>query len=567
MNKLFRLLLPVIFLASLSHAFAEDEYQSKFLLGKDLLKQARYNAAMEAFKPLTVEAEGNIYVQYSQYFYSFAAFKARKMDEANQMLMQLIFRSSDWGKIDDAYYLLGNVAFEQKKYRKAIQYLQGRDKELKEDIEQMKIFYFAGISNIDTLINLQKDFPADILLAKALAKKLSSSIRSEKKQMLLEYLVQEFELEKEMLSSIRESVIKPSYNVAVLFPFMYADLNTSAASKPNQYVYDMYEGIRLAVDSLKKKGVKINLFAYDTGRDESKVAELLSLPELKSMDMIIGPIYPANYVIVNEFALKNQILVINPLSNNSQLIDNNDFVFLFQPSLRSFIVEASNYASDNFKKDEKLKKVIIFYSPTSKDSLLAKNYRDSILARQFEIVDYEVISRENIGRIQQVLKDSIKLTTVSHIFVASTDQVVAANIVSSMEISGFKIPVITGAEWLQFTLLSYDQFERRDVHFLYPDFLDYNNRAVYDFRKAFLSRKNALPSNHAYQGYEMMILFGNALAKYGNLFNAGLQKEGFISGYIMQGFNYANGNSNSFVPIVRFNDSQLRVVNALLERK
>jgi hypothetical protein len=130
-----------------------------------------------------------------------------------------------------------------------------------------------------------------------------------------------------------------------------------------------------------------------------------------------------------------------------------------------------------------------------------------------------------------------------------------------MEISAFKIPLITGSEWLQFSLLTYDQFERRDVHFLNPEFLDYNSQAVYNFRKTFLSRTNSLPSSFAFQGFELMNVFGKSLGKYGNYFVNGLQKEPFMPGVVFQGFNYSFGNSNGFVPVVKFIESQLTVLN------
>lgn len=556
-----------IAILSFSTAFAQDDFEPKYVMGKNLYTQGRYSAAMEILKPLTNEAEGNRYVQYAHYYYALAAFKSGAMQDAYMMLLRLTEKYRDWEKIDEAYYLLGNVAFEQKKPRSAMQYLEGRKKELRQDIENMKAIYLEKVTPVDTLINLQRDYPTDEILANALAKRLALS-SNEKQKMLLEYLVQEYKLDRDKFIKEKKSVMKPAYNVAVLFPFMLKELN--ATSKPNQFAYDMYEGIRMALDSLKRKGIKINLYAYDTDKEGIKTGEILNLPELKTMDLIIGPVYPAQYSLVNEFGLVNQIVVINPLSNNLSLTEENSYVYLFQPSLQSYAGQAANYARKNFftiqtipteYRTDSLKKVIIFQSPTPKDSLLARSFSDSIKANGFEVNFHEVVNRDNISRVSEILKDSLMLTKVSHLFVSSTDQVLAANIISSMEISGFKIPVVTGSDWLQFSLLTYDQFERREVHFLNPDFIDYNSSAAYNFRKAFMERTNSLPSTYSYHGFELMHVFGKALFKHGNYFVQGLQKDNFIQGSIFQGFNYTGVKSNGYIPVVKFIDAQLTLLN------
>jgi hypothetical protein len=178
------------------------------------------------------------------------------------------------------------------------------------------------------------------------------------------------------------------------------------------------------------------------------------------------------------------------------------------------------------------------------------------------VKNFEVVSRDSMNKVQKILGDSLMLLKVSHIFVSSTDQVLAANVVSAMEISGFQIPIFTSSEWLQFPLLTYDQYERREIHFLYPDFVEYNKKIVKNFRKLYFRTYNTLPfTNYAYEGYDLMMLFGNALGKYGNYFSEGLAKQGFIPGYMLSGFNYSISRSNSFVPLVKFVESNLLPVN------
>jgi hypothetical protein len=536
---------------------AQEDYAGRYIAGKDFYKAGKYTYAMEQFKPLTTESDAHPFVQYAHYYYALSAFKANMYSEANQMLKQLMIKYPDWNKMDDAYYILANIAFEQKKYRDAMKYLFERGKDIREDADKMKAFYFNTMS-VDSLRTLNKLYPSDVALGKTLALRLSLT-NDEKDKMLLEYLIQDFSLDRDKLVKTRKTVLKPAYNVAVLFPFMYKDLNPENPQRPNQFVLDLYEGIKLAVDSLKRKGININLYPYDTEKDISKVTALLQLPELAYMDMIIGPIYPAHNAPVNEFAYNNQICIVNPLSTNSKLMENNPFVFLYQATLEDQALDVAEYASFNFTNPVPANNnVMIFYADNNKDSTLAAKYKESVTAKKFNVTVFE---KAVIPKVQQLLSDSVKLSYVSHIFVSSEDLTLAANVISKLEVSQMPIPLFTKEEWLEFRLLSFQQLERRQVHFLHQDYVDYGKPSVRNFKRTFVNDMNLLPTTYAYEGYDLMFLFGNALKLYGNNFRDGIQKAGFIPGKIFPGYDYTASNSNKFIPITKFQDDLLKPVN------
>jgi len=549
-----------------------DDIGSKYQLGKELLKSGRYSAAMETFK-IVFNQETNIYSNYSRYFYSLAAFKSAQFAEANRMLRLLIIQSGAWNKIDDAYYLLANTSFEQNNASDALKLLLDR-KAIAEDANKMKNYYLVKES-VDSLKVFQKIYPNDTIVAKVLVKKLYSANTTEKDKMLQEYLMQEFNIAKEK-QTVKKSQIKAVYNVAVLFPFM---LSQSGAEKNNQFVLDLYDGIKIGVDSLKKSGVTIKLYAYDTEKEAQKVIDILKLPELAGMDMIIGPIYPVHYNLVNEFALANQITVINPLSTNGKLLENNEFVFLLQPLIKTQCENVAEYASLTFERNGTVPKdkpnlkpsvktdVIILYDNEVKDSLLAWQYSESVKARGFNVITFEKVDKTKGARIQEIFKDSVMLTKVHHVFSPSTDVAVAANIVSSLEISQQSIPVITISDWLNFRLLSFEQLERRRVHFIQPDFIDYENPIVKNLKIKYTETRNVFPTSYAYQGFDLISFFGKIMGKYGTYFKPQLSDLGFTKGKTLAGFDYTEANSNQFSPLTKFEDGILKVVNYPLENK
>jgi hypothetical protein len=378
-------------------------------------------------------------------------------------------------------------------------------------------------------------------------------------------------------------VQKSSYNVAVLFPFQLNEIDAKISKRSNQYVLDFYEGIRIAVDSLKAKGVKVTIYTYDTEKDLSIINSIVSLPEMKSMDMIIGPVFPVQIPVVTEFCKKNNIVNISPFSANSKIIENNEFSFLFQPTLELQAGAASRYAAEYFKRDsayifnytppkhiprykekefqEGKKKVIIFYGSELKDSLLASHHKDSCIANALEVIHFEKITRDRVGLLRTILGDTLKLGRSNHVFASTSDEVVAANIMSLMEISRQTTPLITRSDWLSFNLISFEQFEKRNVFFIHADYYDYNNPAYRIFKTTWLARTHIYPSIYSMQGFELMMFFGQALGEYGTYFKNNLDAIGFTRGIIFQGFDYRYSYSNKYVPLTRFKDKYLILVN------
>ncbi|MFL5728330.1 MAG: hypothetical protein ACJ75J_02480 [Cytophagaceae bacterium] len=543
-----------------SQGFSQSaEFQSKYFAGKDFLKNGKYKEAMESFMPLTSEAEGNPFVKYAHFFYAQSALKAGMLPEGIAMLKQLTGRYPDWENMDEVNYLFANLLFEQKKYKEGMKYLTDLKKELREDADKMEEFYFKNLPS-DSLVRLNKIYPSDMIIGRLLVSKIANS-PDEKDKMLFEYLLQDFRFDRSKFITSRQSVMKPSYNVAVLFPFMIKELDPDNSNRPNQFVLDMYEGIRIAVDSLKKEGIAINLYAYDTEKELTKLKAVLDLPELATMDMIIGPVYPSHNAMVGEFATKNQILVINPLSSNPKLLENNSCQYLFQASWDEQAAASAEYSKNYFTKpDSKNNNIIIFFGTESKDSLLAQKYKDLAEANNFTA---KVFERGKPARAQLLLSDSAKLRPYSHIFIASSDVTFAANVISALEVSQKDIPVIVKSDWLQYRNLSFEQLERRRVYFIHLDYLRYENPAVYNFKRAFFTRQNFYPSPFAYQGYDMMLFFGKALGQYGNYFKDSLQKAGFIPGKIFPGYDYSGTTSNKFVPITKFQDHELTLMNLM----
>jgi hypothetical protein len=582
MNKVhYFSFLFLIILSSHIKAQTPEENQKNYLYGKELLKEERYGAAAQVFLPLTSETSLNSFSKPASYLYALSAMKSGDLQSAKSMCLQLLQRYQDWDQTDNVYYLLANVYFEQNNLRLGLQFLN-KVNGLKKDSESMKEYYFSRFTIIDTLKAIQKDNPADDIIATILAKKLSVSLTNEQNKMLLSFLIQEFKLDENELHNELKSKLKKSYNIALLFPFQLNEIDPTLSKRSNQYVLDFYEGMRIAVDTLKEKGIMVNLYSYDTEKEAPIINSIMALPEMKSMDLIVGPIFSTLMPVVADFSRKNTIVNISPFSVNSRIIENNEFSYLFQPTLEIQAGTAARYASENFKHDSLFvynyippkgrdrfrgkettdrKNVMIFYGGEVKDSILAAYHRDSCKANKLKVTHFEKITRGKLELLRTILSDSIKLTLCNHVFASTSDEVVAANIMSLMEISRQTTPLITRSDWLFFNLISFEQFEKRNVFFIHTDYYDYGSLLYRNFKEAYVDRTKIYPSLYSVQGFELMMYFGKALNQYGTYFKYGLDEQGFTKGMVFQGFDFSSSFSNKYVPITRFREKNIMLVN------
>ncbi len=151
-------------------------------------------------------------------------------------------------------------------------------------------------------------------------------------------------------------------NIALVLPFQ---LHKSAPPKQAYLYTDYYKGFLLALDSVSQITDKhINLKVYDTQHNLNVTDSILSLPELKMMNMIIAPSEPQQLARINAFGKANRVNVMNCFTTkNEDYLDNpyvyqvntptgemmHDVMRWFDEAFKDYNIIFLNEASDNDK--------------------------------------------------------------------------------------------------------------------------------------------------------------------------------------------------------------------------
>ena len=550
---LFFLILPASLLAQSS-----KEVELHVANGKALLDQKKYGPAMAELSLVFTADEKNKSIPEALYLYSVAALNAKKFPEAQQRITQLIQKYPNWNNLEEAKYVSATITFEQQNYEQALTSLRDvNSPSFTTDKAAMKQFYLSRIYNKALLNNLVQQNPEDREVAVAYADKLISGWYNETDKATLEKIVSQFKLDPKKYRPQAVASKKNEYNVAVLLPFQLASTNKETLRK-NQLAMNLYAGMQLAKESLASQNIVLNLFAYDAPADTNKVKAILNLPELAKMDLIVGPVYKSANKIISRFAQQNQIIAINPLSDDASLLKNNPYLYLFNASISTQARKSASFAYDNFP----LKTAVVVYSNSPDYITFAMAYKTEFEKRGGKVTAMKPVSPTSSGG---GVYSGVNFSTLGHLVVASNNVSVAYNTISTLEGLNKKLPVITYSSWLEMSQFSITQLDEQEIYFLDTRFVDTSSETVREFKRNYISRFNIPPFENVYTGYDLLYYFGNILARHGSKFNTSLHTEGPISGVFHQGIGYGAQHDNQYVPLLKLDNLQLTVVNPVFK--
>ncbi|MFD2934305.1 amino acid ABC transporter substrate-binding protein [Spirosoma flavum] len=570
-------------------AQVSPEAQKRYTAAVKLVQAGDYERAKSDLNSI-IQQRGPL-APYASYYYAIAAFRQKNFNQSRLMLRQLTEMVPDWRKMDDATYLFAANCMEMGQYEDAMTSLQKiSDPQLRPDITKLEQNFLPRITDLNRLKQLNKSFPNDRIIGLTLIDLIQRTASDKDDLELSDRLTNRFGVPgvatsqptatTSQVSSTRPatSVMQPSrnsrpkgyYNVAVMFPFRVDEFDADKRLRSNQYVYDLYEGIKIAKNRLQEEGITVNLFAYDLDNDANKTLELINSPAFAQTDLIIGPLYIEPNRIASAYANQNNILHLNPIATSSDLVVNQPMSFLAQPSMN----QQAQKVAEQARNLNGTHRAVIYFGSTRKDSLLAVAYQAELKRQNYQIVDFRKVSGSaqamanamqfagTPAATRSIVTDSQPAgISIGHIFLASSNDDDGVRVLEALSRRRVVGPLIATASAFDFYKNPVSTFTRRDLYLLYPDFIDSSREPVSMFQEEYVAKRNTIPSVFASEGYDMMLFFGRQLAKNGlqSRNRSGLHSD--TDDYLLSGFDYTQSNENQIVPIVKYEDGRFIKVN------
>jgi LysM repeat protein len=333
-----------------------------------------------------------------------------------------------------------------------------------------------------------------------------------------------------------------SIKLAMMLPFRAVEYDTIDAKdifKNNRLANittDIYLGASMAVDSLVKLGIDIELSVFDTGRKDTKLDSILAVTDFSNTDVIIGPLYSEE---VPKVAIRSSTPVVFPVYSKKQNSFKSSKIIktfadreVHQEALIEHIYE--NYGSEN----------ILIIGDSSTTSIKNSNLIKSRLLLHDSINEVQIIY-PNLGYIRKdYVINALKAEVGNWVILATDNRVISSDVINSL----ISLPVEEPEEDDEedddeeeeeeesdepemqilpedtvikvFGIFKSTQFDRIDnnklakLGFTYTSdtFTEESSPEIQLFNQQYLSKNHVYPSYYATKGFDIVFDVGMRLA-------------------------------------------------------
>ena len=337
--------------------------------------------------------------------------------------------------------------------------------------------------------------------------------------------------------------------------------NQMLKSKPFSFLH-FYEGFMIAADSIvNSHGMSLEIKVYDVDNNVSKADTAVADPWLTTANLIVGPFYLKPFNVVKQFAWENDIPIVNPITQRSDIVDYQYNVIKAKPSMFGQIAVLDSLISKKYHNNN----IFIIRENDDCDMSIIEGIYDMALARvdscsyvankhivdvikkhhrrlKYLKVEYEANAYKtdhkslDINELKSYIEDSTAFenhvlsvnyqqdslyrvedyisTMRNNLFIVYGDNKIFANeIVNKVTklVENYPITVIMLPSWSKFDKLFNDNLMKMKAIYFEDNYIDYQNIRVESFICKFRNRYEAEPSVSAFQGFDIGWYFLNAL--------------------------------------------------------
>ena len=339
--------------------------------------------------------------------------------------------------------------------------------------------------------------------------------------------------------------------VAVILPF---NLDSSKKSKEAVKMYDFYEGFLLAVDEMKRKGVSVDVYAYEEPSLLSNgMDNLLASPMLPHMNLIVGPMRMENITALANFTAKHNIPLAVPFSTKASLTAS-------VPNCYQINTSASRLYKDIFQKFvERYKNHNILIVSTGDRGEKSDYLSNLRLSLDENSISYKTVGTDELAKFAELVEPGKKTVIVPISTLQSTFDKIIGKLEQNKELDTPSIELFGHPEWQTFSEKNKGYMSKYHASFFCTFYTDPYSSQVQDFNRQFHNwfKRDQMATYPLYGllGYDTGKFFLSGLHEYGLTFaeNASSMRVAALQNP-MQFEQLSNGNGfiNTYFRIVSF---------------
>ncbi len=314
-------------------------------------------------------------------------------------------------------------------------------------------------------------------------------------------------------------------NLVMLLPFK-TNVKTNFSDKSKHSIFinkvtDFYLGSLMALDSLKNKGLSVNIEVFDTKNSKAELDKIIKTLDFSKTDVVIGPLVYSRFKQFSNAVAETDFPVISPISKkdhatilNANVVQNTPTKKVIRETMMQFILD--NYTNQNL--------VLIADEGTE---IEAELYNVKVFLQKHDSINKIEVLRMKKGQIKQENFEKIIKKDVENWAILVTDTKKSSTTfvaLNSLKVFSdkFKVSLFALEKGNNFNFEKEQNYNLNKLNIHFPDvlFIDKSNSKIIQFNKKYKNKYGAIPSEFSYRGFDTTYDALVRLANFENITNA-----------------------------------------------
>lgn len=287
---------------------------------------------------------------------------------------------------------------------------------------------------------------------------------------------------------------------------------------------EFYEGVQLALDSLKKEGAKLEVHVYDTKSASPKFDEIVKSDSLSKIDLIIGHVTANEAKLLADTAAKKDIPFINVNFPNDAGVSNNPNFVILNSTLRTHCEGLYRFLQTNFA----LSPIVVFRK---------KGVQEDRLTEYFKDIEKTTVSVPLKLKFVTLDADFTPKQLTAHLSAGKTNVAIAgsldvnfayrlcqqlATVTTTHTTTVFGMPTWDGADFAK------PEYKELEIYYSTPFYISADDKNAANLQQVFRTKYYSRPSDMVYRGYESVYHFGKLLMHHKENLNSSFSDKRFL---------------------------------------
>lgn len=308
---------------------------------------------------------------------------------------------------------------------------------------------------------------------------------------------------------------------------------------------EFYNGFMLAVDTLTKQGMQLDIRVFDTRKDNKLVASFIDSLDQNLPDLVVGPLFRNNVELVADELLDSNVLVVSPLSRTVN-VDSRPNLIQCVPKQEAQAKKIGQIINRDFADAN----IVFAHTGTSEESRTILKIKAHLLAREDGAYMGDMAFTEDMLK-HNGLKEVISQKKENVFVVVTEDKVFISDLINKLrQLRDTSITLIASHRAMDMNTLETAYLNKLHLTMADPNFIDYMDSTTLNFIQNFRDAYETEPSSFAYQGYDIGLIFLSKLRDSNGRLEEALQSSDTLQGVFMN-MNFFkeeyNGYQNQFL--------------------